>query len=695
MMAAPICNNLVFEVNNDGVKGNEEVVAEDVVSDDGVDVGGGEEPNLKEEVRVKKVLDKEAKTLPKNTPVTKQVAGSSRSKRLYEMVDSETIIEHKEFMDDLLRKLRGDGCGTTYPFHLLETKVDKYPIHDEDTHWRIKKPKIVSMNDKHTCTRSFKYVTLVNYKWIGKNFGLKIGQNPQTKLHDIADMGESTIDEHYALLRTYAKVILEFNDGSTVKLLSKDLDLSTCNGLTLMSDQHKGLIEAVKDVMPYAKHRQCARHIYKGFHKQFSGVQFRGLFCEASKASYSELFNKIMDIIKRANPNADQYLIKKIQRLGLGLSLGLVQTHVIPAGGNLFKVRNGSEAFKVDESLRKCSFCIWKLSEIACSHDVAVIFKLNRWAKDYLPDYFWKEMFIQAYSQYLTPIDGMSFWPTYGESSIILPHKPKTMPRRPGKKRIRARHETNSSYRVSRAATEMTCQNCGEKGHNKAGCKKEKVIKPPKPSTKKGRPKRTSVEEPHIVDVLYIPSFVNVADVEGSNTPEVEVDNVDVGESSVAKVGGSCGDKVVEKRGEKRVKVTREIGGSNNSRVKLVQMRGGAGKRGQISRGKPRFRRSSAWLGLNHSDMNTSNENQNSDHVHEPETQKSQASTSSRVEKANQTTNDSAPVKAAPADHPRLARRVASAPIRPKEKSQRTLQKKMSKNNGGAGSSRFNVQDVD
>ncbi|GKD96964.1 hypothetical protein Tco_1380861 [Tanacetum coccineum] len=67
-------------------------------------------------------------------------------------------------------------------------------------------------------------------------------------------------------------------------------------------------------------------------------------------------------------------------------------------------------------------------------------------------------------------------------------------------------------------------------------------------------------------------------------------------------------------------------------------------KRGQISSGKPCFRRLSAWFGLNHGDMHTSDENQN--FVHEPETQQSQASTSSMVEKADQTTNDSAPVQA-------------------------------------------------
>nr|GEY75436.1 integrase, catalytic region, zinc finger, CCHC-type, peptidase aspartic, catalytic [Tanacetum cinerariifolium] len=34
----------------------------------------------------------------------------------------------------------------------------------------------------------------------------------------------------------------------------------------------KGLIKAVKEVMPYVEHRQCARHIYEGFRKQYIDI---------------------------------------------------------------------------------------------------------------------------------------------------------------------------------------------------------------------------------------------------------------------------------------------------------------------------------------------------------------------------------------------------------------------------------------
>ncbi|GKE97500.1 hypothetical protein Tco_0020851, partial [Tanacetum coccineum] len=72
-----------------------------------------------------------------------------------------------------------------------------------------------------------------------------------------------------------------------------------------------GLIEAVKDVMPNAEHRQCARHNYENFRKQYHSLEYRQLFWAASKASYPQLFNKIMDKIKSANPNAHKYLMDK------------------------------------------------------------------------------------------------------------------------------------------------------------------------------------------------------------------------------------------------------------------------------------------------------------------------------------------------------------------------------------------------
>ncbi|GJW32717.1 multidrug resistance-associated protein 5 [Tanacetum coccineum] len=61
----------------------------------------------------------------------------------------------------------------------------------------------------------------------------------------------------------WAVVNVENKDNWTwfFELLEEDLGCSRGNGLTLMSDQHKGLIEVVKDVMPNVEHMQCFWHV--------------------------------------------------------------------------------------------------------------------------------------------------------------------------------------------------------------------------------------------------------------------------------------------------------------------------------------------------------------------------------------------------------------------------------------------------
>nr|GEV10169.1 pentatricopeptide repeat-containing protein [Tanacetum cinerariifolium] len=73
----------------------------------------------------------------------------------YGVGDSETIMEHEEFMDDLIRKLR-DGDGITDPFKIVESKVEKYPIQDVETHWKMRKPKLSGLPCAHVIAVIFK-----------------------------------------------------------------------------------------------------------------------------------------------------------------------------------------------------------------------------------------------------------------------------------------------------------------------------------------------------------------------------------------------------------------------------------------------------------------------------------------------------------------------------------------------------------
>nr|GEU89241.1 multidrug resistance-associated protein 5 [Tanacetum cinerariifolium] len=107
------------------------------------------------------------------------------------------------------------------------------------------------------------------------------------KSFDYLSEGEAKLGEKFVNVDQFKECLTYYAlaNGFSLWYDSDDLDLQTGCGLTLISDQHKGLLEAVKEVMSYAEHRQYARHIYEGFRKQYSEVEFKQLFWASSKAS--------------------------------------------------------------------------------------------------------------------------------------------------------------------------------------------------------------------------------------------------------------------------------------------------------------------------------------------------------------------------------------------------------------------------
>ncbi|XP_020270706.1 uncharacterized protein LOC109845860 [Asparagus officinalis] len=56
-----------------------------------------------------------------------------------------------------------------------------------------------------------------------------------------------------------------------MRILSNDLNMGEEEGLTVISDQQKGLVPAIHEVWPQVEHRQCARHIYSNWRKAHTG----------------------------------------------------------------------------------------------------------------------------------------------------------------------------------------------------------------------------------------------------------------------------------------------------------------------------------------------------------------------------------------------------------------------------------------
>ncbi|CAI9273356.1 unnamed protein product [Lactuca saligna] len=74
-----------------------------------------------------------------------------------------------------------------------------------------------------------------------------------------------------------------------LELITNDLELDGGRGMAVISDQHKGLLKATKEVLPLAQHRQCASHIYmptSGRTFQCTNCQQKGhnkVYCENPK----------------------------------------------------------------------------------------------------------------------------------------------------------------------------------------------------------------------------------------------------------------------------------------------------------------------------------------------------------------------------------------------------------------------------
>ncbi|KAM0916359.1 hypothetical protein ACQ4PT_010238 [Festuca glaucescens] len=77
-----------------------------------------------------------------------------------------------------------------------------------------------------------------------------------------------------------------------LSLLQKDIQINNQgDGWVVISDQQKGLIKAVNEIIPNAEHRMCARHIYANWRKEHRDKVFQKMFWACAKSSDTIQFN--------------------------------------------------------------------------------------------------------------------------------------------------------------------------------------------------------------------------------------------------------------------------------------------------------------------------------------------------------------------------------------------------------------------
>ncbi|XP_015943212.1 uncharacterized protein LOC107468445 [Arachis duranensis] len=93
-------------------------------------------------------------------------------------------------------------------------------------------------------------------------------------------------------------------------LLEEDLGDVQTHGWNFMSDQQKGLLPALKAVMPNAHHQNCVMYIWKNFINRFKDLYIRKVVWDCAKCTTIPKFKEQMEKLKRINQGAWEYLSK-------------------------------------------------------------------------------------------------------------------------------------------------------------------------------------------------------------------------------------------------------------------------------------------------------------------------------------------------------------------------------------------------
>nr|GEX71052.1 hypothetical protein [Tanacetum cinerariifolium] len=273
---------------------------------------------------------------------------------------------------------------------------DQFPIYDPSIKWKLMKPVLGE--------RTYEYGNLITSDWIARNYAKKIMINLNIKIKELVEL----------ILKKY---------------------------------KCKGPIEAAKEIIPLAEHRQCARHIYANFRKKFNGViiDAHKHLMERKSESWSRAFfstDKSCDAVENGISECFNALIVEARRLPI---------------------------INMLEDIRA-----WQLSGIPCQHGCAAIYFLHKDPKDYISDWYGKHMFVFAYSTYIEGMNGMDQWPTTEYTkplSLVI----KRMPGRPPHKRKidASEKDYGNRTRLRRKGVIMYCFICKKEGHTlRSGPKK-------------------------------------------------------------------------------------------------------------------------------------------------------------------------------------------------------------------------------
>ncbi|WMV46763.1 hypothetical protein MTR67_040148 [Solanum verrucosum] len=223
-----------------------------------------------------------------------------------------------------------------------------------------------------------------------------------------------------------------------LELLQKSLNINSGEGITFMSDMQKGLIEAIRNILPNAMHRFCVRHIEANWRKKARHKPIIGML-EDIRINVMTKFVKNEDELMTWNCDWSPIAIEMYNEF---LKIANV-CELNFNGDDGFEVSEGNDRHIVNLAAKKCTCRVWDLTGIPCPHSIKALLYKN-----------------------LDPLDS------------LVAMEPSELVNLAGRPRVNRKRDKDEALKrqtewvAPRRGRKITCSNCGILGHNARGCHK-------------------------------------------------------------------------------------------------------------------------------------------------------------------------------------------------------------------------------
>ncbi|XP_078442368.1 uncharacterized protein LOC144712064 [Wolffia australiana] len=188
-----------------------------------------------------------------------------------------------------------------------------------------------------------------------------------------------------------------------IQLLMNDLGMVDGNGWTIISDQQKGLENAVSYLLPHAEHRNCARHIYANWKKKGHSIEIlKNLFWKAVKCTTHEDFQQIMREMSTLNPKAAQDFqdigIKKFCRayISKDTKCEVIDNNICECFNNYIIQARSKPIIDMLEEIRGA--VMQRIRGIPCPHAISCIHWIKEDPVIFVSEWLKKDVYQLAYS---------------------------------------------------------------------------------------------------------------------------------------------------------------------------------------------------------------------------------------------------------------------------------------------------------